>query len=70
MLRLALVVTLTVCLACGSSSQPEIPPANNADAGKVIKLVGKVTATREPATRALALACVRKVDAAYKPSRA
>ncbi len=50
MLRLALVVML--CLACGSSSQSEIPPAN---AGKVIELTGKVTATRESATRALAV---------------
>ena len=54
MLRLALVVTLTLCLACGSSSQPEIP-AGKAEAGKVIERVGKVTATRESATRALAV---------------
>ncbi len=43
---------LVVIVACGSS-QPDIPAKT--DAGKVVELAGKVTATRDAATRTLAV---------------
>ena len=40
-------------VACGGDPKPEAPPAADRDAGKVIELTGKVTATRAAASRSL-----------------
>jgi hypothetical protein len=46
-------LAILVVVACGGDAKPEAPPS--AEAGKVVELTGKVTATREAATRTLSL---------------
>lgn len=47
-------LAILMVVACGGDPKPEAPPSV-AEAGKVVELTGKVTATREAATRTLAL---------------